>query len=159
MRCILFMLVVMWSGASIAGMSSVFGDASKGKSYFSKRCAMCHGQDGRGKNGMAPDFSIEWDRLTKPDDKLAANIREVYKDPASGNNYNAGECPRHPSISDDVMEDILAFLRRLAESENSGGILDSSNDFFDSQTDGFNQGDDGFEPIDKFDQDDGFFNR
>jgi len=159
MRYILFVLVMLWSGASIAGVSSVFGDISKGKSYFSKRCAMCHGQDGRGNKGMAPDFSKEWDRLTKSDDELAANIREVYKDPARGNNYNAGDCPRHPSITDDVMEDILAFLRRLAEKENSGGMLDSPNDFFDRQLDGFSQEDDGFGSIDRFNQDEDFFNR
>ncbi len=159
MRYVLFMvlvLVVSWSGISVAGTSSVFGSVSQGKVYFSKRCAMCHGADGHGNNGMAPDFSVEWNRLTKSDDELAANIREVYKDPTRKNYYNAGKCPRHPTISDGDMEDILAFLRHLAEKNSHGGMLDSSDDFFDKQFDDFGQEDDGFGRNDGFEQNDGF---
>ncbi len=150
---IVLMLAVAWSGISVAGTSSVFGNVSKGSLYFSKRCAMCHGEDGRGNDGMAPDFTVEWDRLTKSDSDLAANIRAVYKDPTRSKRYNAGDCPRHPAISDDDMEDILAFLRRLAESEDSGGMLGSPGDFFDRQPDGFGQKESGFG------QDDGFFDK
>ncbi len=153
MRYPLFLMVaftLVWSGIAIAGNSSVFGSVPKGKVYFSKRCAMCHGLDGRGKNGMAPDFSIEWDRLMKSDDVLAANIRNEYSDPTRGDRYNAGKCPRHPTIRDDDMENILAFLRRLVERENNGGNLDESNDYFDKKFDGFNQEDDAFDRKDDF---------
>jgi len=153
MRYPLFLVVafaLVWSGIATASNSSVFGSAPKGKVYFSKRCAMCHGLDGRGKNGMAPDFSVEWNRLTKSDDVLAANIRNEYSDPTSGNYYNADKCPRHPTIRDDVMNDILAFLRRLVERNHQGGNLDESNDYFDKQFDEFNQEDDLFDQKDDF---------
>ncbi len=140
-------LAVAWSTLSVAGTSSIFGNVSKGKEYFSKRCAMCHGEDGRGNGGMAPDFSVEWDRLTKSDSDLAANIRSVYKGPDRGRYYSAMDCPRHPAISDDDMEDILAFLRRLAESGGSDGMLNSAGDFFDRPSDSFEL-DDGFRPHD-----------
>jgi len=156
---IVLVLVMAWGGVSVAGTSSVFGSASKGKVYFSKRCAMCHGEDGRGNNGMAPDFSVEWDRLAKSDDELAAHIREVYRDPTSKNYYNAGKCPRNPTISDGDMEDILAFLRQFEERDSRGGMLDSSDDFFDKQFDDFGRKDDGFGRNDGFEQNDNFFDR
>ncbi len=154
---IVLMLAVAWSGISIAGTSSVFGNVSKGKAYFSTRCAMCHGEDGRGNDGMAPDFSVEWDRLTKSDSDLAANIRAVYRDPTRDKHYNAADCPRHPTISDDDMEDILAFLRQLAEGD--GGMLDSPGDFFDNPSDDFDRKERGFGQRDGFGQDDGFFDK
>ncbi len=158
MKYPLFLVItftLVWGGIATAGNSSVFGSAPKGKVYFSKRCAMCHGIDGRGNNRMAPDFSVEWERLIKSDELLAAHIRNEYKDPKSNIDYNAGKCPRHPSIKDDDMEDILAFLRRLAERNNHGGNLDESNDYFDKKFDDFDREDDAFDQDPK----DDFFNR
>ena len=146
---IVIALTLMWSGIVAAG-SSVFGNVPKGKVYFSKRCAMCHGRDGRGNDGMAPDFSVEWDRLTKSDNALAANIRNRYKDPTKDSFYNAGECPRHPSITDDEMEDVLAFLRRMAERFNHDGSLDEADDFFDKKFDDFDREEDAFERDEDF---------
>jgi len=163
MRYLLFIVIAVtlaWNGTSVAGDSSVFGSVSKGKAYFSKRCAMCHGQNGHGKNGMAPDFSVEWERLTKSDNELAANIRNRYSDPTNKNYYNAGNCPSHPAITDDDMEDILAFLRRLAEQNNQDGLLDQSNDFFDKQFDDFNQKRDPFDrKRDPFERESDFFDK
>ena len=146
---IVISLTLMWSGISTAG-SSVFGSVPKGKIYFSKRCAMCHGQDGRGNNGMAPDFSVEWDRLTKSDTVLAANIRNEYKDPTKDAFYNAGECPRHPSITDSEMEDVLAFLRRMAKRNDHGSSLDEADDFFDKKFDDFDREEEAFERDEDF---------
>jgi len=155
MRYFLFIaLALVWSGLSTASDSSVFGNAKKGKAYFSKRCAMCHGIDGHGKNGMAPNFSVEWERFTKSDDELAAHIREEYKDSNREIHYEADKCPRHPSILDDEMDDILAFLRRLADRNHHGDLLDSSDDFFDKQFEDFDQDAD-----DAFHRDDDFFKR
>jgi len=156
MRYSLFIVIIFtvaWSGIATAGTSSVFGSAPKGKVYFSKRCAMCHGIDGRGNRGMAPNFSVEWNRLTKSDNVLAANIRAEYKDSTSEIHYGAGECPSHPSITDDDMEDILAFLRRMVERNNHGGSLDGADAFFDRQFDDFdkeeNDFDKQFDEVDK----------
>jgi len=146
---IVIALTLMWSGISAAG-SSVFGNVPKGKVYFSKRCAMCHGRDGRGNDGMAPDFSVEWERLTKSDDTLAVSIRNEYKDSTKDVFYSTGKCPEHPSITDSEMEDVLAFLRRMAERFNHGGALDEADDYFDNQFEDFDREEDAFERDEDF---------
>lgn len=108
------------SGAAFSGsqfgMDTAFGDVEKGRDFYEQRCAVCHGVDGRGKNGIAPDFSQEWHRLTKTDAQLAENIRNEYR--SSEKHYVAGSCPPH-SITNTEMEDLLAYLRQLAESIRS----------------------------------------
>jgi mono/diheme cytochrome c family protein len=163
MRYSLFLVIVLavvWSSVAASANSSVFGNVPKGKVYFSKRCAMCHGLDGRGNRGMAPDFSVEWDRLTKSDDVLAANIRAEYKDPTSEILYGAGECPSHPAIIDDDMDDILAFLRRMAERTQHGGRLDEADNFFDKEFDDFDKEENDFDKkFDEFDRDEDEFEK
>ena len=93
-----------------AGTTHAFGpgDAERGKMIFNQRCAVCHGEDGRGKNGMAADFVGEWNRLGKPVAELARNIRSGYQTP--GKMYTAGSCPAQP-FTDRDMEDVLAHMR------------------------------------------------
>jgi len=163
MRYSLFIVIiftVVWSSIATASNSSVFGSVPKGKVYFSKRCAMCHGIDGRGNRGMAPDFSAEWDRLTKSDNLLAANIRAEYKDPTNEIYYSTGECPSHPTISDDDMGDILAFLRRMVERNNHGGRLDEADAFFDKQFKDFDKEENDFDKqFDEFDKEEDAFEK
>ncbi len=102
--------------ASLDVMDTAFGDVEKGREFYEQRCIVCHGVDGRGKNGIAPDFSREWQRLTKTDAQLAANIRNEYR--SSDRHYVAASCPPH-SITDDEMEDLMAYLRQLSESIRS----------------------------------------
>jgi len=85
------------------------GDSNRGKRIYMERCAMCHGSDGRGNNGMAPDFREEWHRLGKSDEELAENIRNGMRTP--GKYYDSG--PKPPQAIDDRdLEDVLAYLRR-----------------------------------------------
>lgn len=114
-----------WTGMVVAEIG--FGNADRGGRLYSQRCAVCHGQDGRGENGMAPDFFEEWHRLTKTDEELAGNIRNNFKTPDGF--YNAPSCPSH-QLTDENLEDIMAYLRQL-----TGRTLDDSfeSDPFDRQ--------------------------
>lgn len=93
------------TGASLAGT----GDPNRGREVFMQRCAMCHGQDGRGNNGMAVNFREEWHRLTKSDEALMANIRNGLRTP--GKSYSAGMMPPQV-LSERQLQDVLAFLKQ-----------------------------------------------
>lgn len=86
------------------------GNPERGKTIFIQRCAMCHGEDGRGRNGMAADLVEEWHRLTKSDQELSHNIRSGgLRTP--GKIYTAGQCPPK-MLNDRDMDDVLAHLRK-----------------------------------------------
>ena len=93
-----------------AGTAQAFGpgDVERGKMICNQRCSVCHGEDGRGKNGMAADFVGEWHRLSKANAELARNIRSGYQTP--GKIYTAGSCPAQ-AFTDRDMEDVLAYMR------------------------------------------------
>lgn len=84
------------------------GDADRGRMVFTQRCAMCHGEDGKGRDGMAANLVAEWHRLTKSDRELAVSIRSGLQTP--GKIYGAGPMP--PQIlTDRDMDDVLAYVR------------------------------------------------
>lgn len=95
--------------APMAHAFSGMGNPERGRMVFNQRCAVCHGEDGRGREGMAADFVGEWHRLTKPDQELSRNIRSgAVRTP--GKLYSAGQCP--PQMLDDRdMDDVLSHLR------------------------------------------------
>ncbi len=93
------------------------GDSPRGKKIFSQRCAMCHGEDGRGNNGMAADLVGEWQRLTKSDQELKHNIQSGFSTP--GKTYTAGQCPPQ-NLNDRDMEDVLSFLHSVFGTSQSG---------------------------------------
>jgi mono/diheme cytochrome c family protein len=105
---LLFALLLACS-ASVAHAFSGMGNADRGRMLFNQRCAMCHGEDGRGREGMAADFVGEWHRLTKPDQELIHNIRSGgLRTP--GKVYTAGQCPPQ-MLNDRDMDDVLSHLR------------------------------------------------
>ncbi|VAX10947.1 hypothetical protein MNBD_GAMMA26-1780 [hydrothermal vent metagenome] len=121
MRQSLLLMVIMyaffWSGWAFS--LSGFGDPENGQRLYSQRCVMCHGMDGRGRRGMAPDFFKEWSRFSKSDDELANSIRDDYR--STNGNYGAGGCPQH-MLSDGQMEDLLSYLRALTERKPTGSF-------------------------------------
>ncbi|MBY0575764.1 MAG: cytochrome c [Gallionellaceae bacterium] len=89
--------------------ASFMGNAERGKMIFSQRCAMCHGEDAKGRDGMAPDLIAEWHRLTKSEDELARNIRTGQQTPG-GKIYTGGP-PPPLTLSDRDMDDVLAYMK------------------------------------------------
>lgn len=107
-KTLILSLLLLCSTQSAYALSGI-GNPERGKMTFTQRCAMCHGDDGRGKNGMAADFVGEWHRLTKSDLELSANIRSGnVRTP--GKIYSAGQCPPH-IFNDGDMSDVLSYIR------------------------------------------------
>jgi mono/diheme cytochrome c family protein len=101
-------LLIMCAVPTVYAFSGI-GDQNRGKMIFMQRCSVCHGEDGRGRDGMAADLVGEWQRLTKSDEELSHNIRSG-KLHTAGKIYTAGQCP--PQVLDDRdMNDVLAYLR------------------------------------------------
>jgi mono/diheme cytochrome c family protein len=78
---------------------------------YQMECTGCHGSNAAGRNGMAPNFTQEWFRLTKADNELVRNLHAGFKTP--GKFYSGGACPSS-SLTDDELVDILAVMRQLA---------------------------------------------
>lgn len=98
-------LLLFYSSSSFA----VSGNPERGQSLFMQRCAMCHGQDGQGNNGMAVNFREEWHRLTKPDQVIMDNIRNGLRTP--GKSYSAGMMPPQV-LNDRDLRDVLAYIKQ-----------------------------------------------
>ena len=98
---------VLWLGVS-ALSHAVFGDPERGKLVFSQRCAMCHGENGDGNNGMAANFKQEWHRFTKSDEELAESIRNGFQTP--GKHYTAGAMPPQ-FLTEQELNDVITYLR------------------------------------------------
>jgi mono/diheme cytochrome c family protein len=108
MKPTLILSLLILCSAPAAHASSGMGNSERGKTIFSQRCTMCHGEDGRGRDGMAADLVGEWQRLTKPDLELKRNLQSGLRTP--GKIYSAGQCPPHV-LSERDMDDVLNFLR------------------------------------------------
>ncbi len=98
---------VLWLGVSTLS-HAVFGDPERGKQVYSQRCAMCHGMNGDGNNGMAANFQQEWHRFTKSDEELAESIRNGFQ--TSGKHYTAGAMPPQ-FLTDRELDDVISYLR------------------------------------------------
>ena len=109
MKTTLRLLLLFLCSISVSHAFSGMGNPERGKTIFSQRCAMCHGEDGRGLNGMAPDLVNEWHRLTQSDQELGRNIRSgAQRTP--GKIYSSGIKPPQV-LNDRDMDDVLAYIR------------------------------------------------
>ena len=109
----LFAVLVAASTFSVADMSmpGLGGSDLEGKRLYDQRCSTCHGVDGAGRSGMAPNFHDEWHRLTKSDSELFRNVRNGFRTP--GKFYSSGQCPSQ-QLSDQDISNVLTHLRRLS---------------------------------------------
>jgi len=105
---LIFALLLLCSAPAAQAFSGM-GNPDRGRMIFTQRCVMCHGEDGRGRDGMAADLVGEWHRLTKSDLELSHNIRSGgLRTP--GKIYTAGQCPPQ-MLNERDMNDVLAYLR------------------------------------------------
>jgi mono/diheme cytochrome c family protein len=102
--CIALCLATSFASAAFTGI----GNPERGRMIFNQRCAICHGEDGRGRDGMAANLVDEWHRLSKSDQELARNIRSGLQTP--GKIYSAGPMPPQV-LGDREMDDVLTYVR------------------------------------------------
>ena len=82
------------------------GNAAKGKEVF-KRCAVCHGDSGEGKEAIAKMFGVKMPVLSSKEVQSLDNaaLKKVIVE---------GKGKMKPvSLSDSEAEDVIAFLRTL----------------------------------------------
>jgi cytochrome c2 len=93
-------LVVLWCFAETKG------DATKGKEVF-RRCAVCHGDSGEGKEAVGRAFGV----TMKP---LGSKEIQALDDAALKKNIVEGNGKMRPvKLTDEEAADVIAFLRTL----------------------------------------------
>ena len=83
------------------------GDAAKGKGIFVSRCSVCHGESGEGKEAIGKMLGVKMPVLSS---------KEVQSldDAAHKKIISEGKGKMKPvSLSDQEMNDVVAFLRTL----------------------------------------------
>lgn len=91
--CILSLLV---------SMPALAGNVFKGQDVYTQKCAMCHGQDGKGMMHGTPDFTLGQGNLL-PNNQLANVIR-------TGKGVMPGFMGQ---LQDEQIADVIAYIKSL----------------------------------------------
>lgn len=92
--------------ASLCGVAAEKGNATKGKEVF-RRCAVCHGDEGQGKEAIGKMFGITMPQLGSKDVQALddAAIKKIFLE---------GKGKMKPvNLTDQEAADVIAFLRTL----------------------------------------------
>jgi len=84
------------------------GDAAAGAAVYAKKCATCHGDQGKGKESIAKMFKVEL-RALGSKEVQAKSDAELRKDVVEG----TGKMKPVKGLSDNDLTDLMAFLRGL----------------------------------------------
>jgi mono/diheme cytochrome c family protein len=98
--------LVIWS-LSLLTMGAEKGDAAKGKQVFTSRCSVCHGESGEGKEAIGKAYGVTMPVLGSKEVQSLddADIKKI---------ISQGKGKMKPvSLSDQEMNDVVAFLRTL----------------------------------------------
>src|ERR1700740_2786860 len=86
------------------------GDPAAGKDVYLKKCASCHGQAGEGKDTVAQMLKIKFVPLSSKEVQAKSDA-DLKKIPLEG----TGKMKPVKDLSDQTVEDIIAYLRTLAK--------------------------------------------
>ncbi len=91
------------------------GDPANGEKLFASTCAACHGADATGIEGLGKDLTKSSFIGGLSDDELVAFIKKgrPSSDPANTTGVDMPPKGGNPSLSDQDLYDIAAFLRTL----------------------------------------------
>ncbi|MBZ5597446.1 MAG: c-type cytochrome [Acidobacteriia bacterium] len=92
------------------------GDPSHGLSLFLRNCAGCHGMNGRG--GLAPEIGNPVFQRAATDEFIIGTIRNG----RVGTAMPAFQRPEAPTLGDQDIADVLAYLRTLGEQKGRNAI-------------------------------------
>ncbi len=98
---------------TVAGPTS--GNATAGAEIFASVCSACHGPTGEGIPGLGPSFVGNAFIAGRADDELVGflTVGRPADDPANTTGVAMPPKGGNPSLSDDDLHDIVAFLRTL----------------------------------------------
>lgn len=99
--------VAVLAGIVTAGAAEK-GDATAGKAVYVKRCGICHGAEGEGKEAIAKMMKVELKHLGSKEvqAKSDADMMKVMKE-------GSGKMVKVAGLTDKEAADILAFVRTL----------------------------------------------
>ncbi len=93
------------------------GDPALGREKFTATCASCHGPEGEGVAGLGEDMTTSDFIAEKSNDELVEFIK-VGRDPSDPLNTTGVAMPvkgGNPALSDEDLQDIVAYIRTLQE--------------------------------------------
>jgi cytochrome c oxidase cbb3-type subunit 3 len=109
----LFLLLVQ-----LPGMASGAGDAAKGKAKYAQVCAACHGASGKGDGPAAASLSVKPRNHTDAKYMRTLTDQQIFDFIKHGGQALA-KSPLMPpwggSLSDDQIQDLVAYIRSLAK--------------------------------------------
>lgn len=103
---ILVLLVVVFPAFLVASG----GDAAAGKAVYDKKCAVCHGAAGEGKDAMAKMLKVEMKHLGSKEAQ-AKKDEELRKDIVEGN----GKMKPVKGLTDAELDNVIAYVRTLKQ--------------------------------------------
>ncbi len=98
-------LVLLWSPVTLIAAEK--GDTAKGKEVFMRRCSVCHGESGEGKEAIGKMLGVKMPVLGSKEVQSLddAQIKKIVTE---------GKGKMKPvNLSDQELNDVLAFLRTL----------------------------------------------
>lgn len=94
-------------GPSAAAAPPVDERSERGREPFEATCAVCHGRDLKGSSAGPPLL----DRVYEPGHHPDESFRRAVKQGVQAHHWSFGNMPAQPTISDDEVERIIAFVR------------------------------------------------
>jgi mono/diheme cytochrome c family protein len=106
------LLVLLAIGSACGDDDGASGSATgAGEALYQQSCAVCHGGDLRGTDIGPSQLSEVYEPGHHPDDSFRAAIAEG----AVAHHWDFGDMPPVPGLTDDEVDQIIAFIREQQE--------------------------------------------
>jgi mono/diheme cytochrome c family protein len=94
---------------------SLAEEGARGKTLFQQSCAVCHGADAHGVPHLGKELVTSKFAIDKTDDQLLEFIKQgrPASDPLNSTGVPMPPKAGNPSLTDDQIRDIVAYLRTL----------------------------------------------
>jgi len=109
MKKLVLVGLVVAVAAATPSLLAAGGDAEAGKAVFSKKCALCHGKEGEGKDSIAKMMKVEMPHLGSKEvqAKSDADLQKIIDE-------GTGKMKPVKGLSDADKSNVIAFVRSLA---------------------------------------------
>jgi mono/diheme cytochrome c family protein len=112
-------LVAVISAVTLVALASACGDdgdvaagsGDQGEALYQQSCALCHGADLRGTE-LGPSFLSQ---VYEPGHHPDASFRAAVAQGAVAHHWDFGDMPPVAGLTDDEVDDIIAFVREQQE--------------------------------------------
>jgi mono/diheme cytochrome c family protein len=106
------MLLAICSSTAVGGA----GNSGTGEKIFQTRCFVCHGRDGRGSGPASEGLSQKPQDLTDPSWQRGVTDDQIKTVISAGGAImgKSGAMPPNPDLTNDDLNSLVAYVRRLA---------------------------------------------